>query len=534
MNINDAVKAWQTAIGEPKVQTREDELKKYKLCTTGTRRDIAAVLLAGSVDEVVRIVKIAGEFNIPLYPISKGNNWGYGSANPVVNGSVIVDMSGMNQILDFDPELGVVTVEPGVTQQILADFLHKNGDKFMCPTTGAGPQGSILGNALERGYGLTPVTDHFQAVQNLEAVLPDGSIYHSALYENQCQTVDRVFKWGIGPYLDGLFSQGNFGIVTKMTIQLGARPECVGAFILEMRNEKDLEMAVRLIRETLRELGGTVGAINLMNSLRLLSMSTFYPYDEIKKSPENYVEIIRKIAEDFNFAPWNCLGSFYGKKEVVQAASKILKEKVYPYTKRLIFLSRPQLNFLGSVLSFLPSAISKKPLIRIEKLKMYFDILEGRPNQVALNLCYRKVPQNLPEGSAELNPARDGCGLFWYAPLVPMKPELVRTYVDFVEAVCQKHHIEPLITLTGFSDRCFDSTIPIIFDPKNPKEVSQAKDCLEELFTKGRELGFYPYRVNIDMMKDLVNPSQPFWAMQKALKNAIDPKGIIAPGRYSV
>lgn len=171
-------------------------------------------------------------------------------------------------------------------------------------------------------------------------------------------------------------------------------------------------------------------------------------------------------------------------------------------------------------------------MARIQKMKMSFDILEGRPSPVALPLCYRKLPAGLPDTS-DLNPARDGCGLIWYAPLVTMKPSLVRQYVDFVQSVCGKHHIEPLITLTSVSDRCFDSTVPIIFDPKNPQEVIQAKACFQELLWEGRKLGFFPYRANIDMMSDLVDVDKTFWAMQKTIKDAIDPDGIIAPGRYS-
>jgi 4-cresol dehydrogenase (hydroxylating) len=92
-----------------------------------------------------------------------------------------------------------VTVEPGVTQQILYDYLERNRLAFLVPATGAGPHCSLVGNALERGYGITPYADHFSAVTAIEAVLPNGRIYRSALSELGGGTVDRAFKWGIGP-----------------------------------------------------------------------------------------------------------------------------------------------------------------------------------------------------------------------------------------------------------------------------------------------------------------------------------------------
>lgn len=96
---------------------------------------------------------------------------------------VILDLSGLTAILDFDAELGVVTLEPGVTQALLAEFLDRHAHPYLVPVTGAGPQCSLIGNALERGYGVTPHTDHFAAVTDLEAVLADGSVYQTRLHE---------------------------------------------------------------------------------------------------------------------------------------------------------------------------------------------------------------------------------------------------------------------------------------------------------------------------------------------------------------
>ena len=81
-----------------------------------------------------------------------------------------------------------------------------------------------MANALERGYGVTPLVDHFGAVTDLEAVLPDGSLYRSALREAGGDEVARLFKWGIGPYSNGLFTQSGFGIVTPLACSWRAAP----------------------------------------------------------------------------------------------------------------------------------------------------------------------------------------------------------------------------------------------------------------------------------------------------------------------
>ena len=155
---------------------------------------------------------------------------------------------------------------------MLAEYLDARGYPFMVPTSGAGPQASILGNALERGFGITPCTDHAAALTSVEAVLPDGSLYRSAFREEGGALVDRSFPWGIGPHLDGLFAQSNFGIVTEGSVALAPRPERVEGIFCALREDADIGQATRAIQGVLRDLGGIVGAINLMNDRRLLSM----------------------------------------------------------------------------------------------------------------------------------------------------------------------------------------------------------------------------------------------------------------------
>lgn len=69
------------------------------------------------------------------------------------DGCVTLDLSRMDRLLDIDAELGLVTLEPGVTQKQLFDYLSSRNLNFFVPTTGAGPTASLVGNALERGFG---------------------------------------------------------------------------------------------------------------------------------------------------------------------------------------------------------------------------------------------------------------------------------------------------------------------------------------------------------------------------------------------
>lgn len=149
----------------------EDVEALYGATTTGAKTSILGAVKPQNVQEIQQIVHLASENNLTLYPISTGKNWGYTDSSPITDGNVIVDLSLMNRILDYNPDYGYVTLEPGVTQQQLADFLRENGDIHMMSPTGSSPDASLIGNYLERGFGIAPPIDHSEAITSLKAVL---------------------------------------------------------------------------------------------------------------------------------------------------------------------------------------------------------------------------------------------------------------------------------------------------------------------------------------------------------------------------
>jgi 4-cresol dehydrogenase (hydroxylating) len=157
-------------------------------------------------------------------------------------------------------------------------------------------------------------------------------------------------------------------------------------------------------------------------------------------------------------------------------------------------------------------------------------ILAGIPSRVALPLVYWKTGQ----APGNPDPARDGCGLLWYAPLVPLAPQRVRSYVEMVHRICQDYRMEPLITLTSLSERCMDSSVPLLFDRKDPEQVRRAHDCYDALFEAGQQQGFLPYRLHIGAMGKLQNNDIPSVALMHTIRQAIDPHDTIAPQRYGM
>ena len=529
-NQQAAISAWSDALGAEFVLHSEAAQIAYGSDTGDAKRRIVAALLISDAAQLKTVLKISQQHRLAVYPISTGHNWGYGTALPPRDDCVIIDLSRLQSIIDFDAELGVVTLEPGVTQGMLAEYLAKGQHDFLVPVTGAGPSCSLMANALERGYGVTPYVDHFGAVTDIEGVLPDGSPYRTALREAGGEALARLFKWGIGPYSVGLFTQSGFGIVTRMSITLMRRPECVKVCLFSLKEEHLLEPAVLGVRSIMSKLHGIVGAVNLMNRHRVLSMTAPLPRAQLGADGLLPRDVIEAMGREFQIFPWTGFISLYGTQRVVAAAQKEIKDALRGVASRMLFLTPKRARQLSQLTRIVPGKLGSGLAGMTATLAKSLELVAGTPNETALPLAYWRNQR--PALNTPRNPGADGCGLIWYAPLVPMRPTEVRAYVDMIHDIAPRHGIEPLITFTALSDKLFDSTVPLLFDRDQPGAAAAAQACFIDLLLQGRANGWFPYRIGVDAMPLLADMQTASSAFHDRLRQALDPHDLMAPGRY--
>jgi FAD/FMN-containing dehydrogenase len=529
--LQAALDAWRRLLGDSRVLTGTAVPARYCQDTSAHRPEVPLVLKVANATQLPELMRIAQRHGVAVHPISTGNNWGYGSALPTASGATLVDL-GELQAIDFDPTLGVVTVEPGVTQGMLASYLDAHGHDFMVPVTGAGPSCSLLANALERGYGVTPHVDHFGAVTDLEAVLADGSVYRSALCEAGGEELARLFKWGVGPYLNGLFTQSGFGIVTRISIVLAPRPESAKVCLFSLADDALLEPAVARVRRLLTELPGTLGGLNLMNRHRVLAMTAPYPpASQLDRNGLMPTDLVEALGRAYQIAPWTGFATLYGPHRMVKAAQKQIRHALKGVASRLLFLSPTQAAWISGLARRLPGGMGERLSRTAATLNASLELVQGRPNETALPLTYWRARLQQPAGGR--NPARDGCGLLWYAPLVPMRPADVRRFVDFAYRELRGQGLEPLITLTSQGDRLFDSTVPLLFDRQDPQAAAAASASLEHLIETGRRLGFYPYRLHVQSQAAHLARQSASAELVARLRRGLDAADVLAPGRYA-
>ncbi|WP_158978950.1 FAD-dependent oxidoreductase [Cellulophaga sp. L1A9] len=474
-------------------------------------------------EEIKEVITYCNTNGCSFYPVSSGNNWGYGSSFPSdENTPIVMNLSKMPEVINFDAAEGLLTFGPGLTQGKLYDFLKANSYEFMVPVTGAGPEANIMGNALERGFGITPIHDHVASVRSLKAILPDGSTYESPFSQLGLSQLDKHHKWGVGPNFDYIFFQSNFGVVYEMTIKLERTPEKIVMFTMAISNEALNECLLKLkeIKETYK---GFISGINLMNTRRMLAMKSNYLLDEQGYCAEDKIQELKTAHK---LEDWTVIGAIYGPKGIRATIKKELQKALKGIGTKKRFISSNNIILNKSWLGKLFVAADD-----LKKIKEGFSILKGKPSRYPLNLIYSL--SDMPDENKKYNPLKDGIGILWYAPVLPYKVSIIKEYMEGIYKIFETFNIEPMVTLTIQNENIIASTIPILFKKTEKEAVENAHNLYRRLLEFSLELGIYPYRLPTIFHKDYVDRVNWKDSLAYKLKNKLDPNNIVAPNRYS-
>ncbi|BBW99460.1 FAD-binding protein [Mycolicibacterium moriokaense] len=159
-------------------------------------------------DEIAAIMRIASEYGVAIVPRGGASNCSGGMMPE--RGRVLLDLSGLNQIIDVDVAGRRARVEAGVINSDLQDVLAPHGLCFS-PDPVSAHLATVGGNLIENAggphalkYGVT-----YNHILAAEVVLPDGSTVTFSVDDD-------------GPDLLGVIigSEGTLGIVTEVTVAL--------------------------------------------------------------------------------------------------------------------------------------------------------------------------------------------------------------------------------------------------------------------------------------------------------------------------
>lgn len=498
-DFDDTLAKFRAILGEANVLTEDDQLAPYMkimMAVDEDRHAPSAVLLATQVEQVQGIVRVCNEHKVAIWPISTGRNFGYGSAAPGTRGQVILDLRRMNRILEVDADLGTALLEPGVTYQQLHDYLRERNIPLWlsCPAPSAiaGP----VGNTLDRGVGYTPYGEHFLMQCGMEVVLANGEVLRTGMGGVPNSNSWQVFKWGYGPYLDGIFTQSNFGIVTKLGLWLMPAPPAYKPFAIRYEEEDDIVDIV----ETLRPLRISQVIPNAM----VISSAIWEAAATIKRSqyyqgsgatPD---DIIRRLIRENDIGAWNVYAALYGTEEQIDVNWKIITAAV--------------------------KASGKGTLITAEQA--------GDSPTFRYRAALMRGDMTLQEFG--LYNWRGGGGSMWFAPVTQARGSETLKQMRMAKAILNRHGLDYVAEfIVGWRD--MHHIVDVLFDRTDPAEMEAARTCFRELLDTFAREGYAVYRVNtafMDKVADIYGPVKR--RVDQALKRALDPNGIIAPGKSGI
>ena len=534
-HVQEALRRWCDALGPDCVDTTPDTLDRYARTTLPHGNRALAVVRPGGLDDVLTVVTIANAERVPLYPISCGKNWGYGDSCPPTAGQVILDLGRMNRILEVDEELAYAVIEPGVTQGQLSEYLQKHGHKLILDCTGAGPDASIVGNILERGAGHTPYGNRIQFVSGFEIVLGDGRVMRTGFGHFPGARSTAVFPCGPGPFLDGLFTQSNMGIVTKVALWLMPEPETFTQFICIVDREDDLGGVVDAMRR-LRLQGAVRSIVHIGNDMRMISSSMTYPKERADGRVPLPPDLRATLQKEVGVGDWVVSGGLYGSRAQVAAAANLVRTALRGPGRRLIMLDRAKLGTAAWLSRLIrPRRFGEALAARVRRAQQLVNLHLGVPTGAFLSGAYWRHREGLPDGFPDrADPAQDGCGMLWLSPVLPQTGAAVRELLDIVKPIFREHGFDHLMTLASVNERAMDGVLTIAFDRHDAEETRRASACYQALFEAVFSAGFVPYRVAVGSMSALFEQGSPeHWETVAAIKRALDPNMIIAPGRYA-
>lgn len=463
-----ALEAWRRAIGPSRVLTGGQTAQTLANCSD-FRRFVEIVLRPRHASQIPEIVRVANRRRIPLYPFSTGKNWGLGSRLPVEDGCVLVDLSELDRILAIDGRHGTVTIEPGVTQAQLAAELRRQQLPFRLNFTGAAAETSVLGNALDAGIGI--LGPRFDDVLELEAVLGSG------------ETISIQSPRKAGPDLRGLFLQSNFGIVTRAKIKLHPKPECSEILSLPMLNEAVFRRRVFELPSLINR-GILEPTVRIANRRRLQSILAPNAARKLVSGPVRRTDLIDGLA-GAELPAWTAIARLEGPAELV----RVRKAELNDWRKQK--LDQPD-----------------------------------SPNDDACRAVEWESNAEI-DFSGRIDLDSGTAGILFALPLLPLEPEPMLKLDRLAREACQSANLNPAITFNLLNRSDVEGVVSVCFNRSDAGMAKLARKTMHRLHDVIEQAGFPLMRAGIEDMNRVETSS-----VASRIKAALDPNGIIAPGRY--
>ncbi len=495
-----ALKSFTAVVGKDWVMASDADRDAYSdVYAPGSAEQwpASAAVAPASAEEVQAIVRLANEHKTPLWPVARGKNLGYGTSAPRMAGSVVLDLGRMNKILELDSKLAYCVVEPGVGFFDLHEKIQREKAGLWMSVPG-NAWGSVLGNALEHGIGYTPYGLHARNLCGLEVVLPDGDLVRTGMGAMKDNPAWHVFPMGYGPTWDLAFSQSNLGVVTKAGVWLQPAPASSLELVFDIPKAEDI--------------GWVIDTITPMKISGLIEQNVFIPswlgkmvlkgqrkdfWDKPSAIPEWRVQ---ELLKEHKLGYWQVALRLYGDEPVIKAKAEIIKAAMAKN------LSTPPVENWWH---------EGDPIHAME-------ITMGIPSAVPLQMSDWIGGRGAHMG---------------FSPVVPATGEHVLGQMKRSRAIIAAHDVDFYASFT-INGRFANNVNMLMYDRDQPAQIETMKKLFSALISDTAKAGYGEYRTHLGWMDSVMDTfdfnDHALKRFNEKIKDALDPNGIIAPGKQGV
>lgn len=477
------------------------KLKSYKAAYSATPDEDhlpSAAVAPDGVEQIQGILKIANDYKIPLWTISTGRNFAYGGPAPRKAGYVMLDLKRMNRIIEINEELAYALVEPGVSYFQLYEHLKKIGSKLWIDPAAPG-WGGPLGNTLDHGGGYTPYGGHLFMQCGMEGILADGTVFRTGQGALPGSDSWQLMKYSFGPYVDGLFTQSNYAVITKMGFWLMPEPPGFQPFMFTFPKTDDLHRIVEILRPFKLNMVPHNGAIVSDMIWEASAKITRKQYYNGKGPMPDSVR--KKIREDLDIGEWNLYAALYGPPELIRMQWEPLKGALMSIPGAKVYLDEDRRG---------------DPTWDYRR-----DLMRGIPNMTEFGLM------NWVGGGGHIN----------FSPISPPYGDHALKAYHMIRDRAHEYGFD-YIGEFAIGWRELIQVLMLMFDRTDPGQKEKAYDLFNILIKDFAKEGYGEYRTHIDFMDQVADTydwnDHALLRLQERIKDGLDPNGILSPGKMGI
>lgn len=291
----------RAVIGETYVLTGNDIAPWAKDWTGKYTSDPVAVVRPANTGDVSQVVKLAAAEGIPIVPV--GGNTGL-NGGAVAREGLMLSLDRLNQIEQIDADGRTATVGAGVILSTLHDAAEAQGMIF--PLTFGARGSAMIGGVLSTNAGGSNVVRYGNTrdlVLGIEAVMANGDILN---------LMGALHKDNSGLNLKHLLigAEGTLGIITRAVVKLFPQPPAYATAFVAL---PDLGSALQLLNHLQEVTSGSVEAFEYMPAGH---MDGYFKLHPTGRDPLNNRYDINILVEIGATAPRDATASADGAKPV--------------------------------------------------------------------------------------------------------------------------------------------------------------------------------------------------------------------------